>query len=273
MRGTHSGVWVHVSVCPCLCLCPVRVRQGDMASRLAHSGSENVASGAGEVRALWGLSFAPCKMGITIAACPRRLLRSSNETVDLNSKEPFELSSVSGCAHGCVGVRASERLCRELPATPFSCRDKSAVSSVPSHQKYTRFWPRAMLSNSPGGGGMGSGGGGLQGGALHFWAGVAISSLTVRPSPCKGTEATSASSVRLGPLWHETVSPLSYWALLGARNHFPFSLFLPQKNREVVTQCGCGSFCVRAGHLWGCVPGLGFRVWGVLAARGLPCRV
>lgn len=155
MRGTHSGVWVHVSVCPCLCLCPVRVRQGDMASRLAHSGSENVASGAGEVRALWGLSFAPCKMGITIAACPRRLLRSSNETVDLNSKELFELSSVSGCAHGCVGVRASERLCRELPATPFSCRDKSAVSSVPSHQKYTRFWPRAMLSNSPGGGGDG----------------------------------------------------------------------------------------------------------------------
>lgn len=156
MRGTHSGVWVHVSVCPCLCLCPVRVRQGDMASRLAHSGSENVASGAGEVRALWGLSFAPCKMGITIAACPRRLLRSSNETVDLNSKEPFELSSVSGCAHGCVGVRASERLCRELPATPFSCRDKSAVSSVPSHQKYTCFWPRAMLSNSPGGGGWGA---------------------------------------------------------------------------------------------------------------------
>lgn len=153
MRGTHSGVWVHVSVCPCLCLFPVRVRQGDTASRLTYSGSENAASGAGEVRALWGLSFAPCKMGITIPACPQRLLQRSNETVDLNSKEPFELSSVSGCAHGCVGVRAIERLCRELPATPFSCLDKSAVSSVPSHQKYTSFWPRAMLSNSPGGDG------------------------------------------------------------------------------------------------------------------------
>lgn len=127
-------------------------------------------------------------------------------------------------------------------------------------------------------GAVGSGGRGLQGGALCFWAEGALSSLTVRLSPCKGTEATSegwgcASPIRLGPLWYETVSPLSYWALLGGRNHSPFSLFLPQKNREVGTQCGCGSLGVRAGPLWGCAPAQGFRVPGALAARGLPCEV
>lgn len=159
IQGTERGLeskgrgardeGAHVSVCPCPCLFPVRDRQVRQ-RRLPCSGLE---SRAGVVRILWRLSFAICKMGIASAAFAPLLPWNSDELVDLNPKGLPDLSSMSGCAHDHVGAHASVSLGRELPVTPFSCRDKSAASSVSIHPKHTRFWPRAMLSNSPGGGG------------------------------------------------------------------------------------------------------------------------
>lgn len=231
-------------------------------------------SRVGVVRTPWGLSFALRKMGIMIAACAQRLLWRSNEMVDLNSKEAWELSSVSRCARACVGAHARVCPCRELPATPFSCRDKSAASSVPSHQKYTRFWPRAMLSNSPGGGGEQR--------RPARWGPPLLGRCGHLIAQCQ--TVTTQGDKR--PLRAGAVPPLSDWGLSGMRL-CPLVLGTPgvgwgQKassllsfspsNREVVTQCGRDSFWVRVGHLWGRAPGQGFRVQGVLVARSLPCR-
>lgn len=181
------------------------------------------------VRTPWGLSFALCKMGITIAACAQRLLWRSNEMVDLNSKEAWELSSVSRCARACVVAHARVCPCRELPATPFSCRDKSAASSVPSHQKYTRFWPRAMLSNSPGGGGEqrrrpARWGPPLLGRCGHL---VAQCQTVTTQGDKRHLRAGAVPPLSDGPLWHETVFPCTRhsWGGVGAESIFPPLLF------------------------------------------------
>lgn len=229
--------------------------------RLPYSGLENVISRAGVVRTLLSLSFAVCKMGITDAAFTQRLLWNTNELVDLNSKELLDLSSMSGCVHDCVGAHSSVRLCHELPVTLLSCRDKPAVSSVPILQKHTCFWPRARLSNSPGGSGEWRR-------RSARWPSCLSQS---DPHRARGHRPSLRVGAQIGLLRHEIMYPLSYWGLPGGRNHSSTSPFLPQKSREVVTQCDCDSFCLRG--LWGHIPEQGFRVQGVLAARCLLYRV
>lgn len=88
--------------------------------------------------------------------------------VDLNPKEPLEHSSKSyqrvPTLCGCACERAPAP---SAPTDTVSCRDKSAALSVPSHQKYTRFWPKPG-SPQPWGLEEAGVGGGLQGGVLYL---------------------------------------------------------------------------------------------------------
>lgn len=82
--------------------------------------------------------------------------------MDLNFKEPLELSSI---AYACVPVMCGCS-CQRVPAwlaptNTISCCDKSVALFVPSHQKYTHSGPQPGSPTA-----LGSGEG-MQGGVLQ----------------------------------------------------------------------------------------------------------